>query len=53
MKSCRMKQEYKSDLESGLFFQAYGAPSEEDAGGFVFYTNFNSRKNITRHLSNN
>ena len=27
-----------------LFFQAFGVPSEDDKGGFVFYTNYNSRK---------
>ena len=26
------------------FFQAFGVPSEDDKGGFVFYTNYNSRK---------
>merc|ERR1712223_1960219 len=36
----------KTGLPSARYvlLKAYGAPSEEDAGGFVFYTNYNSRK---------
>ena len=34
-----------SVTQSELYiFQAYGEPTESDKGGFVFYTNYESRK---------
>ena len=43
---CNMSQStpFWDTLYVLLLFQAFGVPSEEDKGGFVFYTNYNSRK---------